>query len=211
MGNVAGGIGSILVFFDQVKRYFRDVKVFPEIDKLIDIIQNSVPANSTVTHLDPNRALQYGNNSGALKIKHMDLVREKLFDGIRRNRVLVFNRDSASSIKGQGMARLSAIVTNNIRIIIDYSFDIQADRGKKGGLNKDTHTEEVPKCLCGKALTTLLQALNDLRTRFPQKRILSAKADVTDAFRNVRVTPQQTQNLLRHGRSCFGIRFSAYV
>ena len=56
------------------------------------------------------------------------------------------------------------------------------------------YTEEVPKCLCGQALPTLLQTLNDLRKRSPQKRTLLAKAAVTDAFRNVRVTPQQAQN-----------------
>ena len=92
----------------------------------------------------------------------------KLFDDIQRNRVLVFNRDSASSIKGLRVAPLGAVVTHKVRNINDYSVDVQAARGEKGGLNKDTHTEEVPKCLCGQALPTILQALTDLRIRFPQ-------------------------------------------
>ena len=61
-------------------------------------------------------------------------------------------------------------------------------------MNKDTHTEKVMKCLCGQALPTLLQALTNLLIRSPQKRILLAKVDATDAFRNVRVTTQQINN-----------------
>ena len=37
-------------------------------DGLIDIIQNGVSVNSTVTNLDPTRALQYGNHSGVGKV-----------------------------------------------------------------------------------------------------------------------------------------------
>ena len=47
--------------------------------------------------------------------KLLDLVWERLFDDIRRNRVLVFNRDSALSIKGLLVAPLSAAVTYKLR------------------------------------------------------------------------------------------------
>ena len=103
-------------------------------------------------------------------------------------------RESAASLKGLWVAPLSAVVTHTVRIINDYSFEAGAARGKKGGLNRDTLTEEVAKCLCGDALPALLNALKDLRTRFPHLRILLAKADVTDAFRNVRIAPHQAQN-----------------
>ena len=67
VGNMVVGIGGTLVSpplsVDQVKHYFRDVQGFPEIDELIDSIQNGVPVNSTATNLDPTRALQYGNDS----------------------------------------------------------------------------------------------------------------------------------------------------
>ena len=171
MGNVAVGIGGTLVSplsVDQVKRYFGDVRGFPEIDELISIIQNGVLVNSTVTNRDPTRAVQYGNHSGVRE--HMDLVWEKLFDDIRRNREVVFNRGSASLIKGLRVAPLGAVVTHKVRIINDYYFGVQAARGEKRRLNKDTHTEEVPKRLCGQALPTILQALTNLRIRFPQKR-----------------------------------------
>ncbi|CAB1107576.1 unnamed protein product [Ectocarpus sp. CCAP 1310/34] len=47
----------------------------------------------------------------------------------------------------------------------------------------------VPRCLCGEALPAFLEALTSLRVRWPDKRILAAKADVTSAFRNVRISP----------------------
>ena len=90
------------------------------------------------------------------------------------------------------MAPLGAVVTHKVRIIKDYSFKAGAARGE-GGLNRETLTE-VPKCLCGDACPTLLQALTDLRIRFPHLRILLVKTDVTDAFRNVRIAPHQAQN-----------------
>ena len=117
VGNVAVGIGGTLVSpplsVDQVKRYVEDVKRFPETNDLIDIFQNGVPVNSTVTNLDPTTAFQYGNHSGVRE--HMDLGWKKLFDDIRRNRVLVFSRDSASSIKDLRVAPLGAVVTHKAK------------------------------------------------------------------------------------------------
>ena len=124
----------------------------------------------------------------------MDLVWEKLFEDIRQNRVLLFDREPAASLKVLRGAPLGAVVTHRVRIINDSSFDAGAARGENGGLNRDTLTEEVPKCLCGDALSALLKAQTDLRIRFPRLRILLAKADVTDAFRNVRIAPHQAQS-----------------
>ena len=47
----------------------------------------------------------------------MDLV-EKLYEDVRRNRVLVFNRESAAALKGLRVAPLGAVVTHKVRIII---------------------------------------------------------------------------------------------
>ena len=63
----------------------------------------------------------------------------------------------------------------------------------RGDLNRDKVSKEVPLCLCGEALQTLLNVLTDLRIRFLNLRILLAKADLTDAFTNVRVAPDQAQ------------------
>ena len=53
----------------------------------------------------------------------MDLVWEKLFEDIRRNRVLVFDRKSAASPKDLRVAPLGAVVTHKVRINNDYSFE----------------------------------------------------------------------------------------
>ena len=78
-------------------------------------------------------------------------------------------------------------------MINDYLFDPSMARGEKCGLNRDTVSEEVPPCLCGKALPTLLNLLTDLQIRFPSLRILLVKADVTGAFRDVKVAPVEAQ------------------
>ena len=116
-------------------------------------------------------------------IEQMDLVWEKLYEHVRRNCVLVFNTEFAAALKGLRVAPLGAVVTHKVKIINDCSFDVDAARGEKGGLNRDARTEDVPKCLCGNILPSLLNALTDLRLRFPHLGILLAKADVTAAFR----------------------------
>ena len=136
--------------------------------------------------------MQYGNHS--VVVDYMDLVWEKLFKDIRRNRVLVFDGESVAALKGLRVALLGAVVMHKVGIINGYSFEAGEARGEKGGLNIDTLTEEVPKCLCGDALPALLKAPTDLRIRFPSLRMLLAKADGTDAFRNVRTAPHQAQN-----------------
>ena len=42
----------------------------------------------------------------------------------------------------------------------DYSFDVQVARGEKGGLNEDTHTEEVPKYFRGQSLSNTITGAN---------------------------------------------------
>ena len=55
--------------------------MFPKSDEPIDIIQNGVPVNLTVTNLESTRALQYGSHSCVRE--HMDFVWEKLFHDVR--------------------------------------------------------------------------------------------------------------------------------
>ena len=123
----------------------------------------------------------------------MSTVWEKLCEDVRRNRCLVFTREAAEKIVWLRVAPLGAVVTHKVRIINDYSFDPSTARGNKEGLKRETVSEEVPPCLCREALLALLNVLKDLRLRFPNRRILLVKADVTEAFRNVRVAPDQAQ------------------
>ena len=157
----------------------------------MEIIELGVPVVTSSTPTDLRQALQYGNHSSIQE--HSSTVWEKSCQDVRRNRYLAFTRKAAAKIVGLRVASLGAVVTHKVRIINDYSFDPSTARGEKGGLNRDTVSEEVPPCLRGEILPTLLNVLTDLRIRLPSLPILLAKADVTDAFRNVRVAPDQAQ------------------
>ena len=92
------------------------------------------------------------------------------------------------------MSPLAPVVTHKTRIITDLLLD-EKRRGKKGGLNGDTGHDTIPQCLCAHALPKFLDELVALRMKFPVERILKSKVDVADAFRNVRVDPDQARNV----------------
>ena len=196
LGDVAKGIGGTLVSppldVRGVEQYFGNLKRFPAIDDLLEIVANGVPARTTREETDLDKALQYGNHRSVGE--HLPRIWEKLFDDVRRNRCLVLNRAAAAEVAGIRIAPLAAVVTNKVRIINDFSFDPTTARGVQGGLNRDTLKDEIPRCLCGKALPKFLAEITSLRVKYPDKRILMSKADVSDAFRNVRVAPDQAQN-----------------
>ena len=195
--DVATEIGGTLVLpplnVDDVKHHFGEVKRFPGISDLVEVIEHGVPMVNLSTSTDPRQALQYGNHSSVQE--HRPTVWGKICEDIRRNRCLVFTREAVAKIAGLRVAPLVALITHKVIIFNDYSFDPSTARGEKGDPNRDTVREEVPPCLYAEALPTLLNMLTDLRIRFPNLLILLAKADVTDAFRNVRVVPDQAQNI----------------
>ena len=84
-------------------------------------------------------------------------------------------------------------MTHKVRIINDLSFDVQS-RENKGGLNGGTDPDTVPQCLCAEELPKFLDERVTLRKKLPEKRILMSKADASDAFRNVRVDPDEPNN-----------------
>ena len=88
---------------------------------------------------------------------------------------------------------MGAVVTHKVRIINDYSFEANTDL-QKGGLNTDTDSDSVPLCVCEVALPKVLAELVSLRNTYPNKRILMSKADVSDAFQNVRIDPGKAHN-----------------
>ena len=57
-----------------------------------------------------------------------------------------------------------------------------------GGIDPDT----VPKSLCAEALPKFLDELVTLRKNFAEQSMMVSKADVSDAFRNVRVVPDNS-------------------
>ena len=97
------------------------------------------------------------------------------------------------------MSPLGAVVTHKVRTIYDFSFETRS-KGKKGGLNADSDSDTVPEWLCAEALPKFLTELVSLRKTYPEQRVLIPKADVSDAFRNVRVDPDEAHNF------CYTVR-----
>ena len=112
---------------------------------------------------------------------------KKLADDVRRNRCLVFKKRAVAEMEDVRVTPLGAVLTSKVQIINDFSIDPKTARGTKGGLNRDTLTQDIPRCLSGEALPKLLAKIVRLRIKYPLKRILISKADVSDAFRNVRI------------------------
>lgn len=195
LGDVARGIGGTLVSppleLSDVKKYFGDRKGFPEIDKLLEIVGEGAPAHTHDQNANLIPALEYGNHRSV--DDHLPQVWEKLFDDVRRNRCIILKKVNATEVRGIRVAPLGVVPGKKVRIINDYSFDPGTKTGKKGGLNKDTVMTEVPPCLCGEAMPSFLGEITSLRARWPDKRILMAKADVASAFRNVRISPDHAQ------------------
>ena len=88
---------------------------------------------------------------------------------------------------------LGAVVTHKVRVINDLSFDL-FNRTKKGGLNAETDVSSVSPSLCAEVLPEFLTELASLRAENSKLRLLMATTDVTDAYRNVRIDPNQPHN-----------------
>ena len=195
VGEVARSMGGVLavppVDPTQIRQYFGDIKGFRDIDELITILTSGVPVPVTASRAELDRAIQYGNHSSA--IEQLPAIWEKLGDDVRREKCLVIRKAAAHEIPNLRVSPLATVVTHKVRVINDLSFEV-ANRAKKGGANGDTDPDAVPRCLCAEALPKFLAEIVRLRQKYPEKRILLSKTDVSDAFRNVRVDPDQAHN-----------------
>lgn len=62
----------------------------------------------------------------------------------------MLNKSDAVGVQGVQIAPLGAVVGEKVRVINDYSFDLNVKRQEEG-VNRDTTTDEVPGCLCAEA------------------------------------------------------------
>ena len=106
-------------------------------------------------------------------------------------------KSAAHETSNLTVSPFAAVVKHKVRIINDLSFDAQG-RKKKGGFNKDTDPDTVPKCLGDLAPPKLLDELVSLRKKFTAKRILMSKADLSDSERSGR--PGQSPQRLIYSR-----------
>ena len=67
VGDVATGTGGTLMLpplnVDDLKHHFGEVKKFPGISELVEMIEHDIPVVTSSTPTDPRQALQYGNYS----------------------------------------------------------------------------------------------------------------------------------------------------
>ena len=201
VADVPRAIGGSLVAptIDPVhtQRYFGDLKGFGAVDELVMIVTGGVPAHAAATGVDLERALQYENHPSVNQ--HLPAVWKKLREDVRGQKSLDIQKSAAQETPKLRVSLVAAVVTHRVRIINDLSFDEQS-RGKKGGLNGATDPDNVPQCLCAHALPKFFYELVTLRKKFPVERTLMSKADVSDAFRNVRVDPDQAHNFRYDGQ-----------
>ena len=197
LGDLATGIGDTLLSppldVRGVEQYFGNIKRFPAIDDLLEIVPYGVPARTTLSEPNLGKAPRYDNHSSIEE--HLPKIWEKLFDDERRNRCLVTNRANSAEVEVLRVAHLAAVVTNKVRKLNGIYFDPTTARGVQGGHDRDTLTDEVPQCLCGKALPKLLAEITSRRVKHPDKRILMSNADVSEALRNVCIAQDQAQNV----------------
>ena len=85
-------------------------------------------------------------------------------------------------------------MTHKVRVINDLSFDL-FNKAKKWGLYAETDVNSVPPSLCAEALPEFLTELMILRAENPKLRLLVVITDVYDAYRNVRIDPNQAHNV----------------
>ena len=188
---IAGSLVAPPIYPVHLQRYFGGLKVFGAVDELVTIVTVGAPCTRRCDGANLERALQYGNHPSVNE--HLPVVWEKnIGEGVRRQKCVVIQKSAAHEIPNLRVSPLAAVVAYKVRIIYDLSFDEQRRR-KKGGLNGDTDPATVPQCLCAHALRKFLDELVALRKKFPVEKILMSKANVADAFRNVRVDPDQAQ------------------
>ena len=172
-----------------VRRWFGDIKGFPQADTLASFVEHGVPVavkpGSNITS-----ALKYGNHRSVHPAEVADDVRTKIVDDIRLSRALVFPRELAHRIPGLRLSPLGAVVSpKKTRIIRDLSFDFH---GSTTSVNEDTDFSSAPKVKLQHVLRNFVWRILYLRNRWPLSRILLSKMDVADAFRQVSVTWDNT-------------------
>ena len=176
---------------DYIRRYFGKLKGFPKTDELIAIVSGGVPVIAPIPQADLESALRYGNDRSAEE--HLPLMWKKNGEDVSREKCLVIKKSAAHEIPNVRVLPLEAVVTHKVRVINHLSFYL-FNRAKKGGLNAETDVNIVPPSLCAEALPEFLTELVSLRAENPKLRLLMATTDVNDAYRNVRIDPNQAHN-----------------
>ena len=182
----------------QVKHWFGEIKQFPHIDRLLRALSPGVPVDvAQGGHL--SEEVEYGNHSGVRG--HAEEVAKKVVTDVVTGRALVFNANFIEEIQGIRLSPLSVVEEPKFRIIHDLTF---AGSGNRSSVNEDTEFDCAPKCELGHVLRDVSLRVLYLRQKYgPDARIVLARIDVKEAFRQVPVDPE--------GAPVFGYKFGNHV
>ena len=169
----------------QVQYWFGDVKEFPDIELLMQIVSQGAPVHVTGQG-DLSAALAYGNHSSSRPFSSHIL--EKIVKDVSLGRAFVFPRECAESIPGIRVSPMTvAESTSKIRICHDLT---NARSGSS--VNEDTDRSVYPDLKLGHVLRSVAWRILFLYSKFvagkaDPPRILLAKQDTKSAFRQVPV------------------------
>lgn len=171
------------VELEDVRRWFGDVKEFPDIDLLMQIVGRGAPV-PVAGQGDLTSALEYGNHSSVHR--YAPQIREKIVEDVSAGRAFVFPREQALHIPGIRVSPLTVSVSpTKVRICHDLTNAVSGS-----SVNEDTDSSVFPECKIGHVFRAVLWRILFLHSKFvvgkvDPPRILLAKIDTKAAFRQV--------------------------
>ena len=176
---------------EQVRRWFGEVKEFPNIDLLVQLISERAPVAVTEKE-DLRAATEYGNHNSVRRFSPEILA--KIREGVLMGRAFVFLREAVTKIAGTRVSPMTvAVSTSKVRICLDLS---NAVSGR--GVNENTDTSAVPDCKIGHVLRDVIRRILYLygvavvNAADTPTRILLAKMDAKSAFRQIFVEAKKS-------------------
>ena len=122
---------------EQIRRWFGEMKEFPNTDLLVQIISEGAPVAVTEKG-DLRAATEYGNHNSVRRFSPEILA--KIREDVWMVRAFVFPREEVTKIAGTRVSPMTMTVsTSKVRICHDLS---NAVSGR--GINEDTDTSAVP-------------------------------------------------------------------
>lgn len=156
IGEVARALGGSLVAppveDTQLQRYFVDLKGFGAIDEVITKVTRGVPVKEEPPWSSLDR--DYSMAQPPQRRRAFTCYLGKLNEYIRRQKCIVIKKSAVQDIPNLRVSPLEAVVTDKVRIIYGFSFEVQ-NRNNRGGLYADTDSDSVPQFRCAEALAQI--------------------------------------------------------
>ena len=172
-----------------VRHWFGDIKQFPHIDLLLQIISEGAPVHVS-GHGDLRASLVYGNHNSTRRFTQTIL--DKVVEDVTVGQAFVFPRTGAAQIPGLRVSPLTVAESpSKTRVCHDLSTTISGP-----SVNAETDTSVFPDCKIGHVLRSVLWRILFLHSKFvlgqaTPPRTLLAKQDTKNAFRQVAVQVDQ--------------------